>query len=111
MPAWAPTATPWLLAFDIQDPKARRRLERLLVGLGFVSTQYSLRVAVLTPGELRRLKEGLRRFEGQVHHVVLLPLGEQAPKALVWGTPLGLAQVPWEGVPGHPSAIHVGYPA
>ena len=111
MARWAPTATPWLLAFDIQEPKARRRLEKLLSGLGFLSTQYSLRVATLTPGELRRLKDGLRGFEGEIHHVVLLPLGEQAPKALVWGTPLGMSQVPWEGLPSHPGALHVGYPA
>ncbi len=111
MPRWAPTATPWLLAFDIQDPKARRKLEKLLGGLGFLSTQYSLRVATLTPGELRRLKEGLSHFKGQIHHVVLLPLGEQAPKALVWGVPLGASQIPWEGLSTHSGLLHVGYPA
>lgn len=111
MRPWAPTAFPWMISFDVREAKVRRRLERLLSGLGFLSTQYSLRVAMLTPGELRRLKEGLRALEGEGVHVLLLPLGKERGRGLTWGKPLGMLQLPWQAMPDHPPVLHVGYPA
>ncbi len=111
MRRWAPTATLWTLAFDVREDKPRRRLERLLQDLGFQPVQYSLRLAQLTPGELRRLKEGLKRILGDhAHYVILLPLGAKPPQALVWGAPLGMSQIPWGEHPAHPPECHVGYP-
>lgn len=107
---WAPTARLWLLSFDISEPKQRRRFEKIMKGLGFVSTQYSLRLAMLTPGEVRRLKQALKTFPTEGFHAVLLPLGDRAPQALTWGTPLGMSQSPWGELPGHSPCLHVAYP-
>ena len=56
MKPWAPTATHYLALFDVSDPKVRRRLDRKLAELGFLSPRFSVRMAVLTPGEVRQLK-------------------------------------------------------
>ena len=110
MPAWAPTASLYLLMFDVSEDRIRRRLDRLLADLGFLSPQFSIRLGCLTPGEVRRLKRALDRWKGEEAHFILLPLGKQVPSALVWGKPIGMSQVPWEDHPGHPPVIHVGYP-
>lgn len=108
--AWAPTATLWLLAFDIREPKTRRRMDRLMARFGFMQNQYSLRLGWLTPGEVRRFKEALSNFDPSPHHVLLLPLGNSFPAALLWGKPLGAAQVAWDRVPENPPGIFIGFP-
>lgn len=109
-PPWAPTARLWLLAFDVADAKVRRRLERLFKRFGFQSTQYSLRLSMLTPGELTRLKGSLRAFSEEELHLILLPLGAAPPSPFVWGQPLGLSQRAWNEEPGGPPCLHVDYP-
>ena len=107
---WAPTARLWLLAFDVSDAKVRRRLEKVFKRFGFQATQYSLRLSMLTPGELARLKAELRLLSEEELHVILLPLGSTPPRPLVWGGPLGLSQRAWNDSPGHPPCLHIGYP-
>ena len=38
------------------------------------------------------------------------PRGATPPRALCWGQPLGMSQLPWGQQPGHPPALHVAYP-
>ena len=107
--AWAPAARPYLLAFDLSDARDRRRLETWMKGLGFVQTQYSARVGWLTPGEVRRFREKLSQLK-EAHHVLLLPLGERLPKAIVEGEPLGISQKAWGNLPAQGPLILVGGP-
>ena len=107
---WAPTASHYLVLFDVSDAKVRYRLDRKLAEFGFLSPQFSVRMAVLTPGEVRRLKACFRLLGGEETHLILLPLGSNPPQAISWGRPLGISQLRWGQQPGHPPELHVGYP-
>lgn len=110
MRPWAPTASHYLVLFDISDAKVRRHLDKKLVGLGFLSPQFSVRMAVLTPGEVRELKAYFARIGSEGTHIILLPMGMNPPQAVWWGKPLGASHLPWGQQPGHPAALHVAYP-
>ena len=107
---WAPTASHYLVLFDVSDAKVRRQLDRKLAEFGFLSPQFSVRMAVLTPGEVRRLKAFFLRIGSTETYLILLPLGTHPPQAIWWGHPLGTSQLPWCQHPGHPPALHVAYP-
>jgi len=110
MRPWAPTASAYLLLFDLRDPKLRRRMERKLAELGFLSPQYSVRLAWLTPGEVGRLKRYFARIVSEDVHLILLPLGRTPPQAMMWGDPLGMSHIAWDRQPGQPPAVHLGLP-
>jgi CRISPR/Cas system-associated endoribonuclease Cas2 len=96
--------------FDVSGAKVRRRLDRTLAEFGFLAAQFSVRMAILTPGEVRRLKAFFRQIGSQEAYLILLPLGAHPPLASCWGQPLGASQLPWGQHPGHPPALYVAYP-